>query len=279
MVFAALAFAIMVSCVKVARAEMSALEVVMWRGLVSIPVAALIARRYKWRIHHRRWFGLRIAFGFGAMLSFFTAAKGLMVTDMAIIGRLQPAIIALVAPLILGNAERPAPQVWWVLVAGLIGCTILIGPEMAMGNTYGVWAVIGIVLSSGAHVTLRALRTTDEAPVIVLMFQIAVTVLAIICIVVFLGKTPALPPKHLWLPIAGVGALASIGQVLMTRAYAVAKAARVAAASHISPLWGVVVDVAVFAFWPTPRMWLGGAIVLAAVFWLMRSPSEDQASG
>ena len=62
-----------------------------------------------------RWFpdkkglitGLAVAgFGFGAMFCFYSAAKGLSVADLSLITKLQPMLVALIAPVLLGSAER-----------------------------------------------------------------------------------------------------------------------------------------------------------------------------
>ena len=43
MILAALCFALMLGCVKVARAELLAVEIIFWRGLIAVPITVLIA--------------------------------------------------------------------------------------------------------------------------------------------------------------------------------------------------------------------------------------------
>jgi drug/metabolite transporter (DMT)-like permease len=271
MVLASLAFTLMVACVKVARAELSALEIAAWRGLGSIPLALFFARGAGWKVQARGWMGIRIVIGFGAMTCFFTAARGLAVADLALISRLQPILIALLAPVILGAAERSDRRLWGLMGVGMLGCAVLLGPGMVIGNIYGLWALGAILLSTFAHITLRALGATDDPRIVVLYFQIGVTVLAVGAAYLQLGELPPPPSAHLWLPLFGVGVLATTAQLLMTQAYALDSAARVSAASHSSPLWALFIDIFLFDLWPTPEMLLGGTVVMLAVLGLVHS--------
>jgi drug/metabolite transporter (DMT)-like permease len=274
MVLASLAFIVMVACVKVAREELTALEVATWRGISSVPLAWFLARKAGWKVQAKGWLSLRIVIGFAAMTSFFTAAKGLAVADLSLIGRLQPLLIAALAPLFLGIGERSDRRLWGLIVLGLAGCCVLLGPGLAVGNIYGIWALAAIGFSTVAHITLRALGATDDPRVVVLYFQIGVTILAACVTTLYLGHVPVFPEKHLWLPLLGVGILATTGQLLMTHAYSLATAARVSAASHTSPLWAVIIDFVVFSLWPTPEMLIGGGIVMLAVVGLVRVHRE-----
>ncbi len=106
MLGATLAFTIMVACVKEARAEMDALEVIVWRTLVSVPLALALVWRIGLRVKAKKWLLARVTLGSIAMVFFFTAAKGLSVGDLSLVSRLQPIVVALVAPVVLGVAER-----------------------------------------------------------------------------------------------------------------------------------------------------------------------------
>lgn len=272
MVAAGLAFTVMVACVKTVRAELDALEVVAWRGLVAIPLAlALLRGASPWPVN-RKVLGLRVGAGFLAMTCFYTAAHGLTVADLSLLGRLQPVLIAIAAPLLLGRGERVDPRVWALLGAGVLGTAVLLGPQLAVGNVYGLWAM-GAVLSSGvAHLSLRVLGRTDAAATVVLWFQLGGTALALAAVALTTGGLPRLPSPELWPWLAGVGVAGTAGQVLMTRAYALDRAAVVSAASHTSPVWAVLADALLFAVLPGVTTLAGGAILVAAAVALVLLP-------
>lgn len=271
MLGAALSFTIMVSAVKVARAELSTLEVVAWRGIVSVPLAALVVPRGRWGIQNRGWMGLRVGFGFVAMFCYFTAAGGLPIADLTLIGRLQPIVLAGVAPLLLGAGERASRRVWSLSLLGVAGCGLLLGPSLAVGNVAGLWALGAVAASSISHLSLRRLGATEDSRTVAFWFQVAVSGLAVLVLLSGGHGVPELPDSALlpWLVLVGVGAM--LGQNLLSRAYQLERAAPVAAASHASPVFGVLIDLLLFATIPGPAVIFGGALVMAAALGLVWS--------
>ncbi|HAN31666.1 MAG TPA: hypothetical protein DCQ06_08730 [Myxococcales bacterium] len=271
------AFTLMVACVKIAREELDAIEVMWWRSLIGVPLVALVARG-RWRPTEHKLIGIRALLGFGAMGCFFTAAKGLNLADLSLISRLQPVLVALVAPLLLGAGERSTTRIWIATAGGLIGCAVLLQPSVEFGNHWGLWALGAAVFSALAHTTVRALGASEHPTTVVLWFQLWVALISVVWLLVRDGAPPAIPPSRLWLVLAGTGVFASIGQWLMTEAYRRDKAARVAAASYVGPLWALMLDVAIFTVWPKTHVWFGGALIIISgllVVWAPRGPKES----
>lgn len=262
MILAGLSFTIMVSFVKMARAEMSALEVVFWRGAVAMPVIAVLAWGKPWRPTNVTWLAARSVLGLFAMLLYFYAAYGLAITDQTLLGKLQPMVIAAVAPLLLGRSERTGLVGWALIALGLTGSIILITPELQVGSVYGLAALGATVLSALGHLCIRRLTATDPPAVIVLWFQAFVTVAAGLWLLA-LGEL-RMPPMSLWGPLAGVGLLAVVGQIVMTYAYRADRASVVATAAYTTPLWALGIDVVFWGVLPGWTSWLGGAIVVGA---------------
>jgi len=269
MVGAAAAFTLMVVFVKQAAPHFSVVELVFWRGIVSIPVTAVLAARTGFAIRRRGLLGLRTGLGFLAMSAYYAAAKGLTVADLALVGRLQPLVVAMVAPLLLGRGERAGAGTWWVLLAGLLGCGILLGPQLEVGHIAGWFALAAVGFSSLAHLSLRRLGATETPDAVVFWFQVGIMALSGLTLLVWPGLDPQLPTLAELPPLAGIGACAAAAQLLMTRAYKAARAAPVAAASHVQPVWGGLADLAFFGLLPGLHTWIGGGIVMAAVGWLV----------
>lgn len=276
MIFAALGFTVMVACVKVARADMEASQVILWRALITAPIAGAVAWRGGLALHNRRVFGLRVLLGFGAMFCVFTAAKGIAVADLSLIWRLQPIFVAGLAPLVLGAGERLGPALYGALAVGLVGCGILLGPQVEIGGLQlqaGLWALVGCVLGAGAHVCLRALGATDRAPAVVFWFQVMVAVLALALTVG--SGLEVMPPSHAWWPLIGAGVAAAGGQLLMTQAYKLERAAVISAAGYMAPVWAVLIDL--FAF-DRVLPWtaiIGGVLILVSSAWLIRVSAQS----
>ena len=274
---AQVAFTVMVVFVKIARQEMSTFEVAFWRSIVAIPLLMVMYRNVSWMIQDKKTIILRIGFGFGALCSFFTAAKGLYIADLSLISKIQPILVALLAPLILGGSERASKQLWGLMGIAMVGCIILLAPSLEVGSKYGLFAVLAAIFSANAHVLLRRMRG-EHSGIIVMWFQTGSGILAFVACMLTLGEVP-IPPKHLWLPLAGVGLTATIGQLFMTLAYKRTKAATVAIASYAGPLVAVAADVIAFGQFPSWNVYLGGSIVVfAGILLIQKTQTETKNS-
>jgi drug/metabolite transporter (DMT)-like permease len=270
MILASLSFTVMVSLVKVAREEMGPLEVVCWRTVTSVALTFFLALRAGFAVQRRGVMVGRVLFGFAAMVCFFTAAKALSLADLAIVSRLQPLLVAMLAPLLLGAAERGGWVLLLAVACGLGGTAVLLGPELAVGSIYGWIALAGAVCSALAHVSVRSLGGDTRPEATVFWFQLGAVVLSVLLLLATTGGV-ALPPRHLWPHLAGCGVAATVGQVLMTRAYAADPAPLVAAAAYVAPLWGVLGDLLIFSELPGVTVIVGGSLVVLAGLLLLTS--------
>ncbi len=267
----AVGFIAMFGFVKHARTELDALEVMAWRGILATPLVWLLARRKDpaLRIHNKRVFSVRVVFGFVAMFCYFTAARGLAVADLSLVHKLQPVVVALLAPLFLGSIERPGWRIWVVVAFSLVGCTILLAPQLQLGSVWGLWALGGALSSGVAHLCLRKLGETDKPSVVVFWFQLLLGVTAGLVFVLTTKGARLLPPPHMWPVLLGVAIGAASGQLLMTMAYQRERASVVAAAGYVAPVWAVLVDLLIFGLWPTQHALLGGSMIVGAGLWLV----------
>jgi drug/metabolite transporter (DMT)-like permease len=249
MMAATLALVVMTGLIQIARRELSGPEVVFWRGLLAVPLLLGFVRSGGLRIHNRRLFALRLLFGFGAMTSYTIAAHGLSLVDLSLVTKLTPLIIAVAAPVFLARSERAGSKVWLVLLSGFAGCVLILGPKLTLGSHYAFWALGCVACGAGAHITLRRLGRTDNARAIVFWFHSGVGELALM-VILLSDESLRLPSLALWPVLAGIAASATVGQLLMTRAYALDRAPTVAAASYVAPFWALIGDIVVFGLWP-----------------------------
>ncbi len=294
MVLAGLAFTVMITAVKVARQTLHPFELIFWRSLIGTPLvfaaehlllgpgakplAGQQSSSPSSRYPRPALLLLRSALGFLAMSCIFTAARGLSISDLSVLHKLQPLVIATLAPWLLGGQERAGP-VWGALLVGFLGTAVLIGPELRVGNVYGLWALAGATLSALAHLAVRSLGRDHSPFTVVVAFQALCVPLSVIALLLIEGRLPALPSRQLWGPVLLVAGMASLGQLLMTQAYRLQRAAPVAAASYTAPLWGVVVDLLWFSEFPSWEVWLGGGAIVGAGLWLVLWKSKaDEAS-
>ena len=154
------------------------------------------------------------------------------------------------------------------MLVAMVGCSILLAPELRVGSWYGLLAVLAAIFSGHAHVFIRRLKSENPI-VVVLWFQAGSGVLAFGICLLTLGGIP-LPATELIAPLFGVGVTATVGQWLMTMAYKREKAAVVAVASYAGPLVAVFADSIAFGILPSWNGYIGGSIIIAAGMLLIR---------
>lgn len=260
--------------------SLSALDIVFWRSFVTVPLAYLMTGG-DLRIRAWRWMVMRAGFGFTAMWGSFTATKGLGVGELSVLSRLHPIFVGLIAPLLLGVTERPGARVWLAMAVGLVGTSLMVSADLTSLDwsrlSYALLAVAAAAASATAHTALRALGATERSRTVVFWFQAAVGVFAGVLLLVTTGtlQVPTWPEAQV---IGGVGAMSLLGQQLMTRAYQLDGASRVATAAYSGPVFGFLLDLAVFALVPSWTDAVGAVVVVGAGALLASSsrPSEDR---
>lgn len=272
MMLAGMMFTVMLVLVREARQELSALEVVWWRTIVAVPIGFLMARRSGIRVRRTGLMLVRSVLGFGAMCCFFTAARGLYIADLSLVQKLQPVLVALLARLLLGRAERVGPWVWLAVLLGFTGCVLLLAPDLKGGSWWGLWALAATVLSAAAHVAVRRLGGSEHPMAVVLWFHILVLLLSGAALPLVEGRLLPRAPGPLLPMLLSMGLAAAAGQALMTWAYKVDRAAVVAGASYVVILWAVLGDLVLYGRWPPLNGIAGGVLVVAAGALLLRPP-------
>ncbi len=260
MIYASACFSVLAAVVKHLTADLPAIELVFWRALLAFPVLALVLRRR--RVHPvpkaKGLMLVRVLFGAAAMTLFYVALGELPITDALLLAKMQPLWIALLAPLVLH--ERASAATFASIGTSVLGVVLVLQPSLEVSVAGGLAIVASTLLSALAHMSIRRLSATDEPDVIVLGFVAGTAVLtAPVALAVMVWPTP-----EQWLYLGLVAALATAGQLLMTRAYATEEAPVVATAGYTTVLYGVLLGVLVFGERPPVLTWIGGALLVTA---------------
>ncbi|MCB9663803.1 MAG: DMT family transporter [Alphaproteobacteria bacterium] len=264
MLLAVVAFTLMLAAVKVAGRAVTPVEIVVWRGVIGSTVLLPVAWSRGLRVQRPRLLLLRTVLGAAAMVCWFTAIQGLSLAETNLIGKVQPLIIAVAAPLLLGAGEKPDTGVWVALALGSAGCGVLLAPDAWSGSVHGLWAVGAAVFAAAAHLTLRVLGREHAPLVIVWWFQVGTSLLVWTGGSLARGQPLPLPPLEVVPMLLAVAACATAGQLFMTRAYRQEQAAAVATTSYAGPVVSVIVDLVLFGAVPGWTTLAGGALVVGA---------------
>lgn len=260
MAVAAVGFAIMNACAKVASRQIPFLEVAATRALVGLPLLLVYARRRgsPLRVQNRPVALLRVVAGTVSMaLTFYSLSVSPLAEASALLN-LTPLFVALLGVLWLG--ERIRPLVGACLAAGLLGALMIFQPRWGHLDLGGAAALVASLTSAVAMISLRRLGATESPVAVVFVFLtgsgLALGLLALPSLVA--------PSPREALLMLGAGLSATVGQLAMTRAYALDVAARVGGMNYLNIVASLLLAAALFGERPGPLALAGIALILAS---------------
>lgn len=266
MLISSACFATMSAMVKEVGPGIPPAQMVCLRCLLASPLLYLFVR-FRGRpsmVSEKRMLVVRTLFGLSAMLGYFFALPRLPLADTIFIGRSQPLILTLLAPLVV---KERAPAVAWVaIITGLLGVGLVMTPAMAWG--IAAWVAFGSAAASAmAHLFVRKLNATEYPLVIVFNFTLLTGLITSTWAVpAFVPPTP-----RQWVLIGGVAVFASMGQLLLTLAYQKDRAPVVASASYSSVVLAVVYGYFIWGEVPHPMAWAGGVLIVGGGLLLLKN--------
>jgi len=258
-----LMFASMGAVVKYASNTVSNEMLVFMRNLMGMLVMLPIllhsrAGSLKTKVPHLHL--LRAIFGVSAMYCFFYALANLPLADGVLLKMTTPMFMPLVAWLWLREASTP-----WAIVAipvGFIGVALVLDPS---GDTSAV-AMIGVLgglFASFAKVTVRRLGRTEPMLRTVFYFTVLGALVSFLP-VLWVWRMPT--GVEWWLLLA-IGMFGSLGQLLLTRGYAVASTSSVGPFTYFSVVFASIYG---YVFWgeTLDLMFVIGAVLIVLAGWM-----------
>ncbi len=266
MLIASACFATMAAMIKGIGPSLPIPEIILFRSIMPLPffLGTLWLRKKKLIVTAWKTLLLRALFGFLAISGFYYALTKIPLAESVFLGKTQPLILAILAPWVVG--EKPSKSVWLAIGTGLIGVVLILDPSL--GWAPAAWASIGAASASAiAHLLVRKLNRTDDPVTIVTNFFVVTALLS----AVWTGPSFVIPTGQQWLLLIGVALFSTVGQYLMTVAYRKDYAPVVAAASYASIIFSIFYG---YVFWqeiPPASAWVGGLLIIAGSFILLRS--------
>jgi drug/metabolite transporter (DMT)-like permease len=262
MVLSSLLFAAMGVCVKFASSAFSSAELVFWRGLVGMVFVAWLARRHRvsLRTSYAGMHAWRSVIGTFSLGAWFFAIAHLPLSVAMTLNYMSSIWIAafLVGGALLAWAPVPGrdgrkpmpPQLGLMsltVIAGFIGVVLLLRPDMRQGQSWaGAMGLLSGLAAAFAYLQVIALSRIGEPEIrTVFYFALGAAVFGAGWTLLS-GLSPWNWLQAIWL--LPIGILAALGQLCMTRAYALARTQ--AATLVVSNLqYTGIVFAAVFSVW------------------------------
>jgi drug/metabolite transporter (DMT)-like permease len=259
MLLAALFFAGMGASVKASSRELPNAMVVFFRNAVGLLVLLpWLARggREGLRTRHLGEHLFRSVTGLAAMFCLFYSIAHMRLADAVLINQSVPLVLPLVERVWL--KEPIAPRLWWPIGVGFLGLLFILKPGSELFQPVALVALASTLFASVAQVGIRRLTRTEPVTRIVFYFGLIATSLSAVPLAA-VWQTPRLP---LLAVLLAMGALATAGQLCLTRAYSCAAAARVGPFLYAGVVFAGILD---FVFWRTlpDRMFVAGALLVS----------------
>jgi S-adenosylmethionine uptake transporter len=279
MVAASFIFALMGVCVKFASAHYSAVELVCYRGIVSVVFVGIWARStgvslrtsvpgmHVWR----SVIGVVSLGGWFYAIAYLPLASAMTLNYMSSV---WVAAFVVGGAMLVGQAAQPGdtphkqpalnhgPLLATVL-AGFAGVVMVLRPAFDQNQQWpGLVGLLSGMTAALAYIQVTALSRAGEPEArVVFYFAVASALLGAVGML-FTGASSWQWPQALW--ILPIGILASLGQLCMTRAYASGATLTVASLQYSGIVFGALASLVVFNDQLPPIAWAGIAVIITS---------------
>ncbi len=265
---AGLAFAVLGVCVKAASETLTTAQVVFLRAFVGLLFLLPWVWRAGWRQLATARPGAHLArgtLGVAAMFAFFYALDHLTLAEAVLLSYTTPLFTPLVARWWL--REPLSRRLWAAVGIGFLGVAVVLRPE-AEGWPAAAWVGLAAgALAAGALVVVRAMSDSEPPLRIVFYFSLVSTLVSLPW--AWRAGLDFEATGVVWMVVGG--AVASLGQWLLTQAYASAPAAVVGPFTFSTVLFAALLGWGLWGERLDQWTALGGlAIVIGGVLALRR---------
>ncbi|MGE4419985.1 MAG: DMT family transporter [Sulfurimonas sp.] len=274
MLFASFLFAIMGAFAKLASEHMSSLEVVFFRNIFGVVFIGYAL--YKTPMTSKGGKPLLLFFrglmGFLALLAYFYNIAHIPLGDAVTYSKTAPIFTAIFAWLFLN--EKLSLNSWIAVFIGFGGIVFIAQPSGIAFSKYDLLGIFSGVGAALAYTSVRELRNYYDTRMIVLSFTLVGTIVPLLLFIIskyfymqeldfMMGKF-VMPKGVVWLYVIGLGALGTMSQYYMTKAYGETKAGIVGAVSYTNIVFAILVGVVLGDSLPSFVTTCGIALVVMA---------------
>ena len=235
--------------------------------LVLMPLAVQGGRQF-WGTQRLQMHLWRALVGLTAMYGFFYAIAHLKLSSAMVFTYSSPVFIPLVAWLFL--RERLTALTLGAAMTGLIGVVLVAKPDQGFFNSLSLIGLLSSLLAATAFVTVRAMTDTEPATRIVFYFCLIATVVSA-APMFWLWRSYS---GHEWLLLGGIGILATISQVCLSKAYGYAPASAIGPANYLAIVFAGVWAASLWGEYPDSLGLTGMVLILVALLvcspWVQR---------
>ena len=252
-------------------------EQLFFRNLFAAAFAYLGVRRHQQnpfgKPENRKLLILRSVMGYLGMVCLFYATARAAQGDVAVINKMSPFIVTLLAVVFL--KEKVAPYQTAALVLAFSGAVLVSNPTFN-SNLFPVFVALSSAVFSGVAYTLVGALKGRESPNVVVFFFSAFSTL--VTAVIMLRDFVVPSPAQL-LMLIGIGVFALGGQMFLTHSYAMAEASQVSIFNYSGILFSMLFGYLFLGQCVSGTSAAGAALVFGAgvlVLWGQKRKEKQQ---
>jgi drug/metabolite transporter (DMT)-like permease len=230
--------------------------------------AYTVARGHRLVFFRPRKLWLRSVAGSLSLVATFYALSKLPASTVVTLTNTFPVWVAVLSWPVLG--VLPSRRVWLAVLGGVVGVYLIQMPHGAENDFAIGLALLAAGATSVAMIGLHKLRGVNPNAVVV-HFSAVATIASLSAFVFFDRRTDGLPfydPEALAL-LLGIGLTASLGQMLLTRAFAAGEPAKVSVVGLSQVVFSLSIDVGVTHHEVTGLALFGTLLIIAPTAWVM----------
>ncbi|RMD65297.1 MAG: DMT family transporter, partial [Alphaproteobacteria bacterium] len=264
---AAACFAVMNVLIRLAAAELHPFEIAFLRNVFALSAMLPWLMRAGWgglrtqRLKFHLWRGLS---GVIAMLCWFTSVASLPLSEAVALNFTVPLFATAAAAIFLGEVVRA--RRWAATMIGFLGVLIILRPGFAEFTPLMALPIIAALFMAVSVTIVKALSRTEDPSAIVLYQNLVLTPLSLV---------PALlvwrwPSALTLLITAGIGLVAAMAHILLTRAYTKADASAIIPFDYARLPFIAALAYVLFGEIADMWTWIGAAVIAGSSVYIAR---------
>jgi drug/metabolite transporter (DMT)-like permease len=261
MIFSAFTFSSMQIIVKLLPA-IPLMEKVFFRNFISLLISLIILKKnnlsYFGNKENRKYLFFRYLFGFTGIILFFYATSNMLATDAAILNKLSPVFVIILAHCFLKEKINKSKII--VLIVSILGALLVIKPQFNSSVLPAAAGFVSAILSGAAYVFITKVGTKESIYTTVFYFSFFSS---ISCIPFFFINF-AIPDIYETIMLIILGCLAAVGQIALTSAYNGCEASEVSIYDYSNIIFSTLLAYVFLSEVPDMLSILGGLLIISA---------------
>lgn len=261
MLLSSFSFSAMQIIVKILK-DIPLMEKVFFRNFISLCLSFIIIRKNKLSFwghrENRKYLFYRSVFGYAGVVLFFYATSKLLAADAAMLNKLSPIFVTILAYFLLKEKINKANII--ALILSLSGAWLVIKPAL---NSNLIPAAVGLfsaAISGAAYIYINIIGEKESIYTTVFFFSIFST----ICSIPFMMFNFVIPKQSDLMLLLLLGALAALGQIALTYAYKSSEASDISIYDYSNIIFSTILGYFFLSEMPDLYSIIGGFLIIAA---------------